>query len=171
MAKKKETSTEEKPKRERKKKVEIPVHLRDFNDFIKTTVKDMIIMHKDFIKKISDDYESIEEMSDERWIGIRILMNKIHELDKEQQLRQRDDRHEIKRAKYSITERIYEQQRRHYIHDWLHQLEHNLEVNDENAIIYNCYMIFQHLNLLINETSKNYIVKQEKQDKKEKKKD
>lgn len=147
MAKKKENETK-KPKKAK-------VHY-DFNPFIKNEIKTKILEHLNEIRDICKDYDKIDEMSDELWQKSFDIVHEIYECDKEKYLSKYNMLTMLrKRLKYTITEKVREMERRRHIHNWIVILDGNLELNDEEAIIYNCYLIFQHLDIMLKETSKH----------------
>lgn len=144
---------------EKKKKQSV---VYDFSDFIKTDLHDIISKHIDTIKRICTEYEGICEMSDECWKTILDIVIEV-------QRHERCDRDKsmllgtVKRTKYSITEKVWEMQRKKYILTWCERYERAKSENDERGMYYSTYLLYLQMEILIKETK---VIKKEKETKK-----
>lgn len=121
----------------------------DFNPFIKTTMYEMMNKKIPYIKEVCEEYEGIEPMPADKWklfdsmcveIGISCAKSECS-------LKLRTEPYT--RGKYGITQKVREMDRKRFILDFINRMDGEPE-ND----FYCCYMIYLHMNIMCNETSK-----------------
>lgn len=134
----------------------------DFPDYVKTVVRERIVSEIENIRKICLEYQGIVEMPDSEWEKLREIVldvqdkvdNRKHKIEKP-----------VKRKKYTITERVWEMDRKKFLLNWCDRYDAYVRDKDDKGIIYAAYLIFLHLEIMIKETM---VIKKKSEEKKKK---
>ena len=136
------------------------------SEFIRTTMKEHIMAHKDEIRKMCAEYTGIEEMPIEYWKRLDTIILDIFK--KAADAKDTDHFFRMTYAKrqtpYSLICRVREKQSREFIVNWIDRIvtdEKGKDDDDWNA--YCCHQVYSHIAVMLSENSK-----QEKTEKKSK---
>lgn len=164
MLQKKITNTKEKEetkkvRKTRKKKVteKKEVTVCPYSDFIQTYIYKEIRDNLDKITEICKKDECKKEMSLGSWKFFNKIIIDISKLatdyDKDKIVSNHFHLEPLQRVKYTITQLVREIERRTYILNLASNVKEDTEENrDQN--IHNCYLIYQHIAIFIEENSK-----------------
>ena len=130
-----------------------------FSEFIRTTVKEHIMTHKDEIRKMCSEYTEIEEMPQEYWkqldtIVLEIFMKAADAKETDHYFRMT---YANRLVPYSLACKVREKQFREYIVNWIDRIV----TDDDDWNVYCCYQVYSHIAIMLSENSK-----QEKTEKK-----
>lgn len=133
-------------KKEKKEKQSV-----DFSDFIKTTLKDMVMNKLHMIKDICEKYQGLEPIDPNDWIHLANFVAEVSRIAiKSGEIRSSIYRTEIsKRASFGLINKVREAERKRFIINFINKLS-----DDDENNVYVCYMIFSHLSIMLFENSK-----------------
>ena len=133
-------------KKEKKEK-----QVNDFSEFVKVTLKDMVMNKLHMIKDICEKYQGLESIEPNDWIHLANFVAEVSRAAiKSGETSSSIYRTEIsKRGSFGLINKVRESERKKFIINFINKLS-----DDEDNNAYVCYMIFSHLSIMLSENSK-----------------
>ena len=133
-------------KKEKKEK-----QVNDFSEFVKVTLKDMVMNKLHMIKDICEKYQGLEPIEPNDWIHLANFVAEVSRVAiKSGETSSSIYRTEISKCgSFGLINKVRELERKRFIINFINKLS-----DDEDNNAYVCYMIFSHLSIMLSENSK-----------------